>query len=135
MTQYNILNVKFSNSQHSKLKSRTKNGTGIINLSSQMIGDYNNGTNFPSNSLLTDTQLKARKAFVNGSSATIKFLKSQLSKMVQLGGFLGRLLVPSIKVCLPSKINVVTPLAKCLLVPLRFMVVASATDAKIRWQK
>ena len=67
MTQYNTLNVKFSNSQLSKLKSRTKNGTGIINLSSQMIGDYNDETNFPPNLLLTNTQLKTRKAFVNDS--------------------------------------------------------------------
>ena len=55
--------------------------------------------------------------------------------MVQLEGFLGRLLVPSLKVCLSLKINVLTPLAKCLLIPLRLTVAASATDAKIRWRK
>ena len=29
MTQYNTLNVKFSNSQFNKLKSEIKNGTGV----------------------------------------------------------------------------------------------------------
>ena len=31
---------------------------------------------------------KIRKAFANGSSANLKFLKTQLSKIVQLGRFL-----------------------------------------------
>ena len=38
MTQYNILNVKFSNSQLNKLKSAIKNGTEeTLNLSSNLI--------------------------------------------------------------------------------------------------
>ena len=32
---------------------------------------------------------KTHKAFANGSSANIKFSKTQLSKFVQLGGFIG----------------------------------------------
>ena len=44
--------------------------------------------------MLTDTQVsKICKAFVNGSSANIKFSKTQLSKMIQSGGILGELLV------------------------------------------
>ena len=39
--------------------------------------------------MLTDTQVsKIRKAFTNGSSANIKLSKTQLPKIVQLGGFL-----------------------------------------------
>ena len=38
-----------------------------------------------------------RKAFANDSSANIKFPKTQLSKMIQLRGFLGSLLGPSQK--------------------------------------
>ena len=40
--------------------------------------------------LLTNTQvLRISKTFSTGSSANIKFLKTQLPKMIQLGGFLG----------------------------------------------
>ena len=40
MTQSNTLNVKLSNSQLYKLKSRLKNGTQVtLNLSSNVVGD------------------------------------------------------------------------------------------------
>ena len=52
-----------------------------------------NETNCPHKLLLTKRQvLKLRKAFANHSSADIKLSKTQLSKMIQSGGFLGRLL-------------------------------------------
>ena len=52
-----------------------------------MIGSSNDETNFPHKLLLTDTKVsKICKAFANGSSANIKFSKTQLSKIVQLGG-------------------------------------------------
>ena len=45
MTQYNILNVKLSNSQLDKFKSAIKNETEVVlRLSSNMIGD--NETNY-----------------------------------------------------------------------------------------
>ena len=48
MTQYNTLNVKLSNSQLNKLKSRIKNDNEVtLNLSSNVIGDSNKETNFP----------------------------------------------------------------------------------------
>ena len=65
-----------------------------------MIG--NNETNFPHKLLLTDRQVSnIRKSFANNSSADIKLSKIQLSKMIQSGGFLSRLLGPSIKTVLP----------------------------------
>ena len=65
-----------------------------------MIGD--NETNFPHELLLTNRQvLNLRKAFANHSSADIKLLKTQLSKMIKSGGFLGRLLGPLLKTELP----------------------------------
>ena len=90
MTQYNTLNVKLSNSQLNKLKSGIKSGTeATLNLSSNFIGSSNDETNFPHKLLLTNTQvLKICKAFANGSSANTKFSKTQLSKIVKLGGFL-----------------------------------------------
>ena len=101
MTQYNNLNVKLSNSQLNKLKSAIKNETEVVlRLSSNMIG--NNETNFPHKLLLTDRQVSnIRKSFANNSSADIKLSKIQLSKMIQSGGFLSRLLGPSIKTLLP----------------------------------
>ena len=101
MTQYNNLNVKLSNSQLDKLKSAIKNETEVVlRLSSNMIG--NNETNFPHKLLLTDRQVSnIRKSFANNSSADIKLSKIQLSKMIQSGGFLSRLLGPSIKTVLP----------------------------------
>ena len=76
------------NSQLNKLKSGTKNGTEVtLNLSSNAIGDSNDETNFPHKLLLTNTQVsRIHKFFANGSSADIKISKTQLSKMVQLGG-------------------------------------------------
>ena len=47
MTQYTTLNVKLSNSQLNKLKSRIKNGIEVtLNLSSNMIGNSNDENNF-----------------------------------------------------------------------------------------
>ena len=50
-----------SNLQLNKLKSekkRKKNGTEVtLNLSLNLIGNSNDGTNFPHKSLLTDTQV------------------------------------------------------------------------------
>ena len=52
-----------------------------------MIRNSNDETNFSHKLLLTDIQVsKIRKAFSNGLSANIKFSKTQLSKMIQLGG-------------------------------------------------
>ena len=60
-----------------------------MNLSSNLIGSSNSKTNFPQKLLSTDTQVsKIRKAFANGASANMKFSKTQLSKILQLGGFL-----------------------------------------------
>ena len=67
-----------------------------------MIGDSNDETNFPHKSLLTDRQVSnIRKGFANHSSTDIKLSKNQLSKMIQSGGFLGRLLGPLLKTGLP----------------------------------
>ena len=74
MTQYNFLSVKLSNSQHNKLKSGIKNGTEVtLRLSSNIVGDSNDGNNFRSKLLLTNTQVeRLHKTFVNGSLANIK---------------------------------------------------------------
>ena len=103
MTQYNSLNVKLSNSHLNKLKSAIKNESEVVlRLSSNMIGDFDNKINFPHELLLTNKQIaNLRKAFANNSTTDIKLSKTQSFKMIQSGGFLGRLLVPLLKTGLP----------------------------------
>ena len=85
MTQYNSLNVKLLNSQLNKLKSAIKNESEVV-------------LRVPYELLLTDRQVSSlRKSFANNSSADIKLSKTQLSKMIQSGGFLSRLLGPLLK--------------------------------------
>ena len=129
MTQYSSLNVKLSNSQLNKFKSAIKNETEVVlRLSSNMTG--NNETNFPHKLLLTNGQVSnLRKAFSNHLSADIKLSKTQLSKMMQSGGFLGRLLGQLSKTGLHLIKNVIRPIAKSVLIPLRLTGAASAADA------
>ena len=131
MPQYKSLNVKLSNSQLDKLKSAIKNEIEVLlRLSSSMIGD--NETNFPHKLLLTNRQVaNLRKAFANYLSTDIKLSKTQLSKMIQSGGFLGRLLGPLLKTGLPLITNVIKPLAKSVFIPLGLTTAASAPDAGI----
>ena len=132
MTQYNRLNVKLSNSQLNKCKSAIQNETEVgLRLSSNMTGD--NETDFPHKLLLINRQVSnLRKAFANHLSADIKLSKTQLSKMIQSGEFLGRLLGPLLKTGLPLIKNVIKPLAKSVLIPLGLTAAASAADAGIQ---
>ena len=84
MTQYNRLNVKLSNSQLNKLKSAIKNETDFVSrLSSNMIGNSEDETNFPHKLLLTNRKVaNLRRAFANHTSTDIKLSKTQLSKMI-----------------------------------------------------
>ena len=91
-----------------------------------------NETNFPHQLLLTNRQVaNICKAFANNSSLDIKLSKTQLSKMIQSGEFLGRLLGPLLKTGLPLIKNVIKPLAKSVLIPLGLTAAASAADAGI----
>ena len=139
MTQCNRLNVKLSNSQLNKLKSAIKNEIEVVlRLSHDIIGDSNDEANFPHELLLRDKQISTvRKTFSNNSSTDIKFSKTQLSKIIQSGGFLGKLLGPLLKTGLPLISNVIKPSAKSILIPLGLIAAASAADAgihkKILW--
>ena len=121
MTQCNSLNVKLSSSQLNKLKSSIKNETDVVlRISSNMVGNSNDNINFPNELLLTNRQV-----------ADIKLSKTQLSKMIQSGGFLGKLLGPLLKTELPLIKNVIKPLAKSVLIPLGLTAAASAADTGI----
>ena len=103
-----------------------------MRLSSNIIGNSDDKTNFPHKLLLTNRQVaNLRKAFANKPSTDIKLSKTQLFKMIQSGGFLGRLLGPLLKTGLPLIKNVIKPLAKSVLIPLGLTAAASAADAGI----
>ena len=130
MTHYNSLNVKLSNSQLNKLKSSIKNETDVVlRISSNMVSNSNDNTNFPHELLLTNRQVaNIRKAFAKNASTDIKLSKTQLSKMIQSGGFLrnllGKLAGPLMKVAMP--------LAKNVLAPLGVSAAMSANDGSIK---
>ena len=130
MTQYNSLNVKLSNSQLNKLKSSIKNETDVVlRISSNMVSNSSDNTNFPHELLLTNRQVaNICKAFAKNTSIDMKLSKTQLSKMIQSGGFLGNLLG---KLAGPL-MKVAMPLAKNVLAPLRLYAAMSAIDGSIK---
>ena len=96
-----------------------------------MVGNSNDNIDFPNELLLTNRQVaNIRKAFADHSSTDIKLSKTQLSKMIQSGGFFGRLLGPLLKTGLPLIKSVRKPLAKSVLIPLG-LTAAAAADAGI----
>ena len=131
MTQYNSLNVKLSNSQLHKLKSAIKNETDVVlRLSSNMIGNSDDEINFPHKLFVTNRQVaNLRKAFAKHTSTDIKLSKFQLSKMIQSGGFFGRLLGPLLRTRSPLVKSVIQPLGESVLIPLGLTTAASAADA------
>ena len=77
-------------------------------------------TNFPHKLLLTNQRAaNLRKGFAGKSSNDIKLSKTRISKVMQSGGFLGKLLGPLLKTGLPQIKSVIKPSA------------ASAADAGI----
>ena len=97
-----------------------------------MIGNSDDEINLPDKLLLTNRQVaNLCKAFAKHTSADIKLSKTQLSKMIQSGGFLGRLLGPLLRTGLSLMKTVIKPLAKSVLLPLGLKAAASAADAGI----
>ena len=95
-----------------------------------MIG--NNEINFPHELLSTNRQVASlRESFAYHSSVDINLSKTQLSKMIQSRGFLGRLLGLLLETGLPLMKNVIKPLAKSVLIPFGLTAAASAADAGI----
>ena len=94
-----------------------------------MVGNSDDNTNCPHELLLTNRQVaNTRKAFANHSSTDPKLSKTQLSKMIQSGGFLGNLLG---KLAGPL-MKVAMPLAKNVLAPLGITAAMSAIDGSIK---
>ena len=103
-----------------------------LRLSSDMIANSDDETNFHQKLLLTNRQVKnLRKAFANYLSTDIKLWKLHWSKMVQSIEFLGRLLGSLPKTGLPLMTNVIKLLAKGVLIPSWLTAAASVSDAGI----
>ena len=82
--------------------------------------------------MLTNRQvLNLHKAFANKSSTDIKLSKTQISKMIRSGGFIGRLLGPLLKTGLQLMKNVIKLFARSVLVPLELTAAPLAVDAGI----
>ena len=108
MVEYNTVNVKLSNSQLNKLKSAVKNKERTtLRMNARMF----NGNNLPHELLLTTRQTtKLRNEIENNLHADIKLSKAQISKIIQSGGFLGKIIGPLLKTGLPLLKSVIKPL-------------------------
>ena len=133
MVEYNTVNAKLSNSQLNELKYAVKNRQGRnLRMNTRMLS----ANNLSHELLLTTSQTtEVGNAIENNMSTDIKLSKAQISKIIQSGGFLGKLLYPSIKTGLPVIKNVIKPLAKSVLIPLALTAAASAADAGIQRTK
>ena len=108
MVECNTVNVKLSNSQLNKLKSAVKNKQGTtLRMSPKLF----NPNNLPHELLLaTRHTTKLRNATENNMSTDIKLSKPQISKIIQSGGFLGKILGPLLKTRLSLSKSVIKPL-------------------------
>ena len=128
MIEYTKVNVKLSDSQIRKLIDAVKDNTGTtLRISLKMF----NRNDLPHELLLTARQkTELRNAFNNNMSTDLKLPKAQIFKIIQSGGFLGKLLGPLLKTGLPLIKNVIKPLAKSVLIP-SGLIAASAADPGI----
>ena len=125
MVEYSQANVKLSDTQLKKLKTVVKNKTGTtLRISLKMF----NGSNLSHELLLTTRQKTKLRNTFNNMSTDLKLSKSQISKIIRSGGFLGSLLS---KLTGPL-IKVAILLAKNVLAPLGITAAASAIDAEIK---
>ena len=88
-----------------------------------------NGNDLPHELLLTTRQkTKLRNAFNNNMSTDVKYSKTQISKIIQSGGFLGSLLSKLVGLLM----KVAIPVAKNVLASLGITAAASAIAAGIK---
>ena len=126
MVEYSKVNVKLPDTQLKKLKTTFHDKTGTtVRMSLKMF----DGNDLPHELLFsTKRKTKLRNAFNNNMSTDLKFSRTQISKIIQSGGFLGSLLSK-----LPGSVmKVVIPLAKNVLAPSGITAAASAIDAGIQ---
>ena len=87
MVEYNTINAKLSDSQLNKLKSAVKNKQGTnLRMSTRMFNGNNELV------LTTRQTTRLRNVFENNMATDIKLSKVQISKIIESGRFLGKLL-------------------------------------------
>ena len=112
MVKYNTVNAKLSNSQLNKLKNAVTNKKGTtLRMNARMF----NGNNLPHELFLTQRQTtrqttKLRNAIENNLQTDIKLSKVQISKIIQSGRFLGKILGLLLKPRLPLLKSVIKSL-------------------------
>ena len=126
MVEYNKVDCKLTNVQLNKFKKAVKSNEGAT----LRLGIRNfNKDETPHELLLTTRQnTKLRNALSNNSATDIKLSKAQIKKLIQSGGFLGKLLS---KLAGPL-MKVAMPLAKNVLTPLGLIAAMSAIDGSIQ---
>ena len=125
MIEYSKVNCKLTNVQLNKLKKAVKSNEGAT----LRLGIRNfNKDERPHELLLTTRQNnKLRNALNNNLATDIKLSKTQIKKIIQSGGFLGKLLSK----LAGSLMKVALPLAKNVLTPLGLTPAISAIDGSI----
>ena len=112
MVEHTKINCKLTNVQLNKLKKCVKFNEGAtLRLGIKIF----NKDELPHELLLTTRQnTKLRNAINNNLTTDIKLSKAQIKKLIQSGGFLGKLLSkladPLMKVAMPLAKNVLAPL-------------------------
>ena len=126
MVEYNEINCKLTNVQLNKSKKAAKSNEGAT----LRLGIKNfNKDETPHELLLTTRQsTKLRNAINNNSAIDIRLSKAQIKRLIQSGGFLGKLLS---KLSGPL-MKVAMPLAKNVLAPLGLTAAMSAIDGSIQ---
>ena len=126
MVEYSEINCKLTNVQLNKLKKAAKSNEGTT----LRLGIKNfNKDERPNELLLTTRQnTKLRNAINYNLTTDIKLSKAQIKKLIQSGGFLGKLLS---KLAGPL-MKVAMPLAKNVLAPLGLTAAMSAIDGSIQ---
>ena len=112
MVEYSKINCKLTNVQLNKLKKQLKTNEGTT---LRLVIKIFNKAELPHELLLAARQnIKLRNAINNNLATDIKLSKAQIKKLIQSGGFLGKLLSklagPLMKIALPLAKNVLAPL-------------------------
>ena len=125
MVEYTKINCKLTNVQLNKLKKAVKSNEGAT----LRLGIKNfNKDELPHELLLTTRQNTKLRNAINNLATDIKLSKAQIKKLIQSGGFLGKLLSKLVG----PLMKVAMPLAKNVLVPLGLTVAMSAIDGSIQ---
>ena len=125
MVEYSKINCKLTNLQLNELKKVVKSNEGLtLRLSTKNF----NIDEVPQLLLTTRQNAKLRNTLNNNSATDIKLSKAQIKKLIQSGGFLGKLLS---KLAGPL-MKVAMPLAKNVLAPLGLTAAMSAIDGNMR---